>query len=116
MYESYSAPFDETKLAQIAEYILKHPGKGHGRALNADKASSKPAKSATDELAKLPMAVPELPTSVASRSEVTSVLRSHVLADGTNKRILAHGQGGVGESFCKAHACQVIIIYCPNTS
>ena len=101
MYESYSAPFDETKLAQIAEYILKHPGKGHGRALNADKASSKPAKSAADELAELPMAVPELPTTVVHRNKVTSVLRSHVLADGTNKRVLAHGQGGVGESFCK---------------
>ena len=103
MYESYSAPFDETKLAQIAEYILKHPGKGHGRALNADKASSKPAKSAADELAELPMAVPELPTTVVPRNNVTLVLRGHVLADGTNKRVLAHGQGGVGESSYKSN-------------
>ena len=114
MYESYSAPFDETKLARIAEYILKHPGKGHGRALNADKASSKPVKFAADELAELPMAVPELPTTVVPRNKVTSVLRGHVLADGTNMRVLAHGQGGVGESLTTTHL-NVIIVHSLNT-
>ena len=64
-------------------------------------AHSNQAKSAADELAELPMAVPELPTTVVPRNKVTSVLRSHMLADGTDKKVLAHGQGGVGESFCK---------------
>ena len=50
-----------------------------------------------DLLAELPMAVPKLPMSVVSRNAVTSVLRGHVLAHGTNKRILAFGQGGVGK-------------------
>ena len=77
---------------------------------------SKPAKSAADELAELPMAVPELPTSVASRSAVVSVLRSHVLAEGTNKRVLAHGQGGVGESFCKPQAYMNDLIVLFQTS
>ena len=65
-----------------------------------------------DLLAKLPMAVPELPMSVASRNEVTSVLRSHVLADGTNKRIMAYGQGGVGESFCESHKSKIALHAC----
>ena len=64
-----------------------------------------------NQLAKLPMAVPELPTSVASRSEVTSVLRGHVLADGMNKRILAFGQGGVGESFLQTVHTNVINLF-----
>ena len=76
---------------------IKHQMRhGKGDANHAEKA---------DQLAELPMAVPELPTSVASRHEVVSVLRSHVLADGANKRLLAHGQGGVGESFLQiAHS------------
>ena len=72
---------------------------------------SKAAKSAGDELAEIPMAVPELPENAVSRNEVTSVLRSHVLADGTNKRIMAYGQGGVGESFCESHKSKIALYY-----
>ena len=98
VYESYSAPFDETKLAQIAEYILKHPGKGHGRALNADKASSKPAKSAADELAELPMAVPQLPRNISARPEIIEAVRSALLNAQSSNKVLAYGPGGVGKT------------------
>ena len=64
-----------------------------------------------DLLADLPMEVPKLPMSVVSRNAVTSVLRGHVLARGTNKRIMAFGQGGVGESFLRIANTTVIVSF-----
>ena len=89
------------KLLENMESIFHVQGMPAKQQMRHGKGASNAAEEA-NKLAELPMAVPELPTSVASRHEVTSVFRSHVLADGT-KRLLAHGQGGVGESFYKQH-------------
>ena len=90
------------KLLANMQSIFQKRGKPIKKQMRHGKGDRNEAKMA-NQLAELPMAVPELPTSVASRSEVTSVLRSHVLADGTYKRISAFGQGGVGESSYKSN-------------
>ena len=52
--------------------------------------------SVADDLAPLPLAVPELPEAVISRDKVVDSLRSEILNSKRNNRVLAHGQGGVG--------------------
>ena len=55
----------------------------------------------TDSLARVPLAVPQLPAQLCVREDIIFTLRDHLLHVGTDRetnKVVAHGQGGCGKT------------------
>ena len=64
-----------------------------------------------DELAKIPLAVPELPSQVCERPTVISAICDQLLSGESmtmrSRKVAAHGQGGCGETHTLLMTCSV---------
>ena len=94
------------KLLTNMQSIFHAEGKPVKQNMRHGKGDSNAVKT-IDQLAEIPMAVPELPAQVVRRPEVIAKISSHLLnfapkpssTSATKTEIAAHGEGGIGEYY-----------------
>ena len=95
------------KLLTNMENIFRENGKPVKQQMRHGKGDSNAAETA-NQLAEIPMAVPELPVQVVGRPEILAKVTNHLLNFAPKSpttsikktEIAAHGEGGIGEYYC----------------